>query len=58
MRDQMQAIAPRLAAPLAALADPKAIELRIGEEIRVALQAFARVLRDGGFEDGENERPV
>lgn len=58
MRDQMLSIAPRLAAPLAAIADPKAIELRIGEDIRIALQAFARTLRDGGLVDVEHERPV
>lgn len=49
MRDQMLAIAPRLAAPLAAMTDPKAIELRIGDDVRIALHAFARTLRDGGF---------
>ena len=58
MRDQMLAIAPRLAAPLAAVTDPKTIELRISEDIRIALQAFARTLRDGGLVDVEHEQPV
>jgi len=52
MRDQMLALAPRLAASLAPMSDPKAIELKIADEVRVALRAFAQQLRAGGFEDG------
>ncbi len=52
MRDQMLALPPRLAATLAPMSDPKAIELRIADEVRVALRAFAQQLRAGGFGDG------
>ncbi len=51
MRDQMLAIAPRLAATLAPISDASVIELRIGDEIRVALAAFAQQLRAGGLVD-------
>ncbi|MGE3596654.1 MAG: hypothetical protein AB7N70_13985 [Dehalococcoidia bacterium] len=51
MRDQMLSIAPRLAATLATVNDPHLIELRIGEEVRVALAGFAQVLRSGGLPD-------
>lgn len=51
MRDQMLAIAPRLAASLGPVTDPKLIELRIADEVRVALRAFAQQLRTGGLPD-------
>lgn len=51
MRDQMLAIAPRLAASLGPVTDPKLIELRIADEVRVALRAFAQQLRAGGLPD-------
>jgi len=53
MRDQMLAIAPRLAASLGPVTDPKLIELRIADEVRVALRAFAQQLRTGGLPDVE-----
>lgn len=49
MRDQMLAIAPRLSASLAPMVDPKAIEMRIADEVRVALRALAQELRSGGY---------
>lgn len=51
MRDQMLALAPRLAATVAPLSDPKTIELKIADEVRVALRAFAQQLRAGGMVD-------
>lgn len=51
MRDQMLAIAPRLAASLGPVTEPKLIELRIAGEVRVALRAFAQQLRTGGLPD-------
>lgn len=51
MRDQMLAIAPRLGASLGPVTDPKLIELRIADEVRVALRAFAQQLRAGGLPD-------
>ncbi len=57
MRDQMLAIAPRLAATLAPISDPAVIELRIGDEIRVALTAFAQQVRAGGLLDVSDGQP-
>lgn len=57
MRDQMLAIAPRLAATLAPINDPAVIELRIGDEIRVALAAFAQQVRAGGLLDVSDGQP-
>jgi len=57
MRDQMLAIAPRLAATLATVNDPQLIEIRIGEEVRVALAGFAQVLRSGGLPDVSDGQP-
>jgi hypothetical protein len=51
MRDQMLSIAPRLAATLATVNDSHLIEIRIGEEVRVALAGLAQVLRSGGLPD-------
>ncbi len=51
MRDQMLALAPRLAATLAPISDPAVIERRIDAEIRVALAAFAQQVRAGGLLD-------
>lgn len=51
MRDQLLAMAPRLAATLAPMTDAKAIQLRIDEEVRVALHALAQQLREGGFDE-------
>lgn len=55
MRDQMLAIAPRLAASLGPVTDPKLIELRIADEVRVALRAFAQQVRAGGLPDVDVE---
>lgn len=49
MRDQMLAIAPRLAATLSAVSDPALIEARISDEVRVGLAAFAQQMRSGGY---------
>jgi hypothetical protein len=57
MRDQLLAMAPRLAATLAPITDAKTIELRIDEEIRVALRAFAQQLREGGPEGAGDGQP-
>jgi hypothetical protein len=54
MRDQLLSMAPRLAASLAPISDAKAIELRIAEEMRIALRAFAQQLRSGGM-DGDGQ---
>jgi hypothetical protein len=58
MRDQMLAIAPRLAASLGPVTDPKLIELRIADEVRVALRAFAQQLRTGGLPDPFPAQPA
>lgn len=57
MRDQLLAMAPRLAATLAPITDAKTIEQRIDDEIRVALRAFAQQLRAGGFPEGADGQP-
>lgn len=57
MRDQMLAIAPRLAATLSAVSDPALIEARISDEVRVGLAAFAQQLRAGGHPDVSHEQP-
>lgn len=51
MRDQMLAIAPRLAASLAPMTDPRLVELRIADEVRVALRAFSQQMRAGNLPD-------
>jgi hypothetical protein len=53
MRDQLLALAPRLAATVAPITDAKAIELRLDEEIRVALWAFAQQQRADGYQEHE-----
>lgn len=58
MRDQMLAIAPRLSASLAPMVDPKAIEMRIADEVRVALRALSQEIRSGGYSvDNDDQAP-